>query len=114
MGMPLLATDWGYLVQTILFLLFADLTALVAAVVGPTYDNLLVPELSPGTLFPPLGALDPGPGNFLAPAARFSDFLVVSVVDPAVALVAVAVAVLFLARASVARWSAQFDGLLPR
>ena len=110
----MLASDVGELVQLVLFLLFADITALVAAVIGPTYDNLLVPELSPGSLFPPLGALDPSSGNFLAPAARFSDFLVVNVVDPSVTLIAIAVAVLFLARASVARWSAMFDGLLPR
>jgi len=110
----LLASTVEGLVQLILFLLFADLTALVAAVIGPTYDNLLVPELTPGSLFPPLGSHGAGAGNFLAPAARFSDFLLVNVVDPSVALVALAVAVLFLARASAARWSAMFDGLLPR
>jgi hypothetical protein len=111
---PLLASTISEIVQVVLFVLFSAITALVAAVVGPTYDNLLVPELSPGALFPPIGSVSPAAGNFLAPAARFADFLIVSVVDPSVALVALAVAVLFLARASVARWSAMFDGLLPR
>ncbi len=108
------ASDIPNLVQLILFLVFSDITSLVAAVIGPTYDNLLVPELSPAALFPPIFSLVPSSGNFLAPAARFSDFVLVNVVDPSVALIAMGVAVLFLARASVARWGAMFDGLLPR
>lgn len=108
------SVDLGNLVQTILFLLFADLTALVSAVIGPTYDNLLVPELQPGALFPPL--LGPGSGgvNYLSTAARFSDFLLSNVVDPAVALVALGVAVLYLSRSVVPRWADAFDALLPR
>ena len=108
------ALDLGSIVQAILFLLFADLTALVVAVVGPTYDQLLVPELSPGSLFPSLWAANPGGPNFLAPAARFSDFLIAGVVDPAIALVVLGVALLYLGRAVSPRWSAQFDALLPR
>ncbi|MGP8077120.1 MAG: hypothetical protein ACLQD8_04795 [Thermoplasmata archaeon] len=110
----MLALNLGNIVQVILFLLFADLTALVAAVIGPTYDQLLVPELSPASLYPPLYGNAAGPGNFLAPAAHFSEFLVASVVDPAMALVGLGVAVLYLARTLSSRWSSLFDGLLPR
>jgi len=108
------ALDLGSIVQAILFLLFADLTALVAAVIGPTYDQLLVPELSSSSLFPPLVPASPSSTNFLAPAARFSESLIAEVVDPAIALVVVGVALLYLGRAVSPRWSAQFDTLLPR
>ena len=108
------ATDLPSVIQLILFLLFADLTALVAAVIGPTYDNLLVPELAPQALFPPVFAVGAGPGNYLGQAAGFSTYLIAGVVDPLVALLAVAVAILYLARATLARWAQTFDGLLPR
>jgi len=51
---PIPAVDIANLVRTILFLLFEDITAIVTAIIGPTYDNLLVPELQGGSLFPPL------------------------------------------------------------
>jgi len=107
-------TDLPSLVQAILFLLFADLTALVAAVIGPTYDHLLVPELAAHALYPPVLARGVGPSNYLAQAAGFSSFLVTGVVDPLVTLIAAGVAVLYLARATLARWATTFDGLLPR
>jgi hypothetical protein len=107
-------TDLSSIIQTILFLLFADITALVAAVIGPTYDNLLVPELAPGSLYPPLGGPSAGPTDYLAPASRFSGFLIGNVVDPSIALIALGVAILYLARAVVPRWSTTFSGLLPR
>ena len=110
----MLGVDLGNLVQAILFLLFADLTALLAAVIGPTYDRLLVPELSPGALYPPIGAAAPSSANYLAPAAHFSTFLLAGVVDPAVALIALGVAVVYLARSVASRWAAAFDNLLPR
>jgi hypothetical protein len=110
----MLALDLGNIVQALLFLLFADLTALVAAVIGPTYDQLLVPELSPGALYPSIYGSAANPQNFLAPAAHFSEFLVASVVDPAIALVGLGVALLYLARAVSSRWAGLFDGLLPR
>jgi len=110
----MLALDWSSLVRQILFYLFGAFTAIVAAVVGPTYDQILVPELSPGALFPSLFAAHPTATNFLAPAARFSTYLVTGVVDPAVALVALGVAVLYWARALSDRYRVQFDGLLPR
>ncbi len=108
------AVDLPSLVQLILFLLFADITALVAAVIGPTYDNLLVPELGVHALFPAVLAAHPSPSDYLGQAASFSSFVVTGVVDPLVAVVAVGVAGLYLARATVARWAVTFDGLLPR
>jgi hypothetical protein len=109
-----MALDLPSAIQLILFLLFADLTALVAAVIGPTYDNLLVPELAPHALFPPVFAAGAGPTDYLAQGGSFSSFLITGVVDPLIAVLAVGVAVLYLARASLARWAVTFDGLLPR
>jgi hypothetical protein len=110
----MLALDLPQIVQTVLFLLFADLTALIAAVIGPTYDNLLVPELNAHALFPAVFVGTPSPSDYLGQAARFSEFLVAGVVDPLVALLALGVAVLYFARSTLPRWAATFDGLLPR
>lgn len=111
--MPAFVVELANFVQTLLFLLFAAVTAIVAAIIGPTYDNILVPELQVGALFPPL--LHPG-GNpsYLAVAARFSEYILVDVVDPAIALVALGVALLYLLRSVVSRWSDSLDLLLPR
>ena len=111
--MSIPALDLGNLVQTLLFLLFAGLTAIISAIIGPTYDNLLVPELQPAALFPPLFGPGSG-GNYLSTAAKFSGFILTNVVDPAVALVALGVALLYLSRSVVSRWSDQLDGLIPR
>ena len=111
--MPIPSVDLGDLVRTILFLLFGDLTAILTAIIGPTYDNLLVPELQTGTLFPSLLGSG-GSATYLATAARFSGFILSNVVDPAVALVALGVAVLYLTRSVVARWADSLDALLPR
>lgn len=111
--MSIPALNLGSLVQAILYALFADLTAIVSAIIGPTYDNLLVPELQTGALFPSL--LGSGGGTtYLAAATRFSGFILSNVVDPAVALVALGVAVLYLSRSVVARWADALDSLLPR
>ncbi len=110
----MLALDLGSLIEAILFLLFAGLTAIIAAVIGPTYDHLLVPELSPTALFPPLGGTNPGPSNYLAPAAHFSTFVLANVVDPAITLLALGVAILYFAKVWVHRWSVQLEGLVPR
>ncbi len=106
--------DWALLVQLFLFLVFADLTAFVAAVLGPTYDGLLVPELRTGALYPAENAASPSAGNFLAPAAHFSTYLLANVVDPAIALIALGVAVLYLSKAAIARWGAAAEALVPR
>lgn len=110
----MIALNVSNIVQELLFSLFADLTALVAAVIGPTYDNLLVPELASGALYPPIYGAATDPSNFLAPAAHFSEFLLTNVVDPAMALVGLGVAVLYLVRSVSRRWAEQFDSLLPR
>lgn len=110
----MLGIDWTTVLQAILFALFADLTAILAAIIGPTYDNLLVPELRTGMLYPSPWASGGDPSNFLAPAAKFSTYTLANVVDPAATLVALGVAGLYLAKPLVARWSALADGLLPR
>jgi len=107
------AVDLGSLIQAILFLLFADLTAIISAIIGPTYDNLLVSELQTGALFPSLTGSGGG-AVYLATAARFSGFILSNVVDPAVAVVSLGVAVLYLSRSVVSRWADSLDSLLPR
>jgi hypothetical protein len=111
--MALPGTDWPTLIQVILFALFAAFTALVTAVIGPTYDNLFVPMMRTSALYPPLVGSG-GSGGFLAGAVQFSTYTLVNVVDPLVALVALGVAVLFLVRSVVSRWADRLDGLLPR
>ncbi|MCI4326589.1 MAG: hypothetical protein L3K16_03000 [Thermoplasmata archaeon] len=102
-------------VQAVVFALFAVLTGVLWAVTLPTYNDLLVPELLPGAAYPIL--LGPGAGSsssFLALAARFSEFLVANVVDPAVALVVLAVGAVYLARAVTAPTRVRLESLLPR
>ncbi len=107
-------TDWtGPAIQAFLFTLFAGLTAILAAVIGPTYDNLLVPELAPGALFPSFPP-PAGSTSFLAGATAFSGYLISNLVDPAIALVAVGVALVFLARAFFGAWRGRLEPLLGR
>ena len=112
--MPIPSIDWSSLIQGILFALFADLTAIVTAIIGPTYDNLLVPQLQTSALFPSLLGSASGGATYLATAARFSGFVLSDVVDPAVAVVALAVGVLYLSRSVVSRYADALDALLPR
>ncbi|MCI4365363.1 MAG: hypothetical protein L3K10_04795 [Thermoplasmata archaeon] len=109
-----LGLDWPTTVRAILFALFAVLTAVVSAVTGPTYDNLLVPMLRPAALYPSLSGAPTGSGDYLTAAVQFSAYLLVQVVDPLVTLVAAGVALLFLARSVVSRWAESLSGLLPR
>lgn len=106
--------DWSSLLQAILFALFADLTAIVAAIIGPTYDNLLVPSLSPNALYPSPFGSGADPTNYLAAATHFSTFVLANVVDPSATLFALAVALAYLSKAVLARWAQMLDGLLPR
>ena len=103
----------GPTIRALLFGFFAGLTAILAGVIGPTYDNLLVPELSPASLFP---AFPPSPQSpsFLSEAASFSSYLVADLVDPAIALVALAVALVLLARSFFGRWKGAVEPLLAR
>lgn len=103
----------GPAVQAFLFAVFAGLTAVLAAIIGPTYDNLLVPELQPSSLFPAFPATG-GPPSFLSQAASFSSYLVADLVDPAVALVGAGLAVVFLARGFFGRWKGRTEPLLGR
>src|SRR5579859_4756207 len=103
----------GPAIQAFLFAVFSGLTAMLAAVIGPTYDNLLVPELQPSSLFP---AFPPSGGStsFLSQAASFSSYLVANLVDPAIALVGVGLAVVFLGRSFFGRWKGRAEPLLGR
>lgn len=97
-------------IQAILFALFAGLTAALAAIIGPTYDNLLVPSLQPGALYPaPFAA-----GTFLSGAAAFSTFLLADLVDPAIALVGLAVGIAYLGRSFFGAWAQRPEPLLGR
>jgi hypothetical protein len=106
--------DLNQVIQAILFGIFSGLTAVLAAVIGPTYDNLLVPELAPSALYPPLPPTAGVAGSFLARAGDFSGFLVVHLVDPALGLVAVGVGVLYLARTTSSRLADRTQTILPR
>lgn len=108
------ALDLGGLIQAILFLLFALLTAIVSAVIGPTYDNLFVPEMRARALYPSLLGGSAGTSDYLVQAAHFSAYTLANVVDPAIALLAIAVAILYLSKSVVARWANAIDGVLPR
>lgn len=103
--------DWSAsAIQALLFGIFGGLTAILAAVLGPTYDNLLVPELAAGTLYP-----DPfGGASFLSGAVAFSVFLLGNVVDPAVALVGFGVALAYLGRSFFGRWAGAVEPLVAR
>ena len=108
------AVDLDTLIREILFALFAGLTAIVAAVTGPTYDHILVPELAASALYPAVPGSTAEAANYLAVASRFSEFTLGAIVDPAVALIALGIAAVYLLRAISSRWGARLDGLLPR
>ena len=108
------ATDWGPVIQALLFGFFSTLTAILAAITGPTYDHILVPELAPSSLFP---AISPGPDGgtgFLSIAVGFSDYLIVNLVDPAVAVVALGVGLAYLGRSFLGPHGERLVGALPR
>lgn len=106
--------DYATVVQAVLFAVFAVLTTTLATVIGPTYDNVLVPELAAGTLYPSLTGSGSGSAGFLTGASHFSLYLVANLADPAIALVAVGVGLVYLGRSVVSRWSSTADSLLPR
>ncbi len=99
------------LIQSILFAIFAGLTAIIQYVTGPTYAGLLVPELSTSSLYP---AFPGGSGSFYAAPIAFSDYLLVNLVDPAIVLVALAIGLLYLSRSFVGRETVRLEGVLPR
>ncbi|MFZ0891095.1 MAG: hypothetical protein WB778_08670 [Thermoplasmata archaeon] len=106
--------DLGSILQGILFALFALLSATLAAITGPTYDNLLVPELSTSALYPVLSTSSSAGTTFLTRATEFSTYLLENLVDPAIALLAIGVALVYLARPYVGRWTGSPEPLLGR
>jgi hypothetical protein len=106
----MIATNLVPEIQAILFALFSVLVATMSAIIGPTYDQLFVPEMYTSALYPSLT----GGSNYLSAASDFSAYTLVNLVDPAIALVAIGVAVLYLFRSFVARWSREVEGLIPR
>lgn len=105
--------NWNVVIQAILFGLFAAGTAILNLVIQPTYDNLVVPELSAPSLFPSIA--HPGASaGFLSTAIRFSAFILGNLVDPAIALVLIGLAGLYLLRSFSARVGGRFEPLLPR
>lgn len=105
--------DWNVVVQAILFALFAAGTAILNVIIQPTYDNLVVPELSAPSLFPSIA--HPGANaGFLSVAVRFSEYLLGNLVDPAIVLVLIGLAGLYLLRSFSARVGSRLESLLPR
>ena len=103
----------GSIIQGALFACFSLLTAALTAIIGPTYDNLLVPEMQTGQLFPSLTSATGGV-EYLAQASHFSSYLLVNAVDPLVALVAVGLGVVYLSRAMWSRSGPWAEGLIAR
>jgi hypothetical protein len=97
-------------IQAILFAFFAGFTAVLAAIIGPTYDNLFVPEMAASALYP----TSFGGGSFLSAAASFSTYLLGALVDPVIALVGVGVALAYLGRAFLGPWAAKAEPLVTR
>jgi hypothetical protein len=104
----------GSIVQAVLFAFFALLTAALAAIVGPTYDNLVVPEMQTGQLFPSLTSAAGGGPDYLVQASHFSSYLLVSVVDPLIALVAIGLGLAYLSRALWSSSGLWAEGLIAR
>jgi hypothetical protein len=104
----------GVPIQVLLFSIFALLTAALNAVIGPTYDNLFVPGMQVGALFPALPPDPSGAGGFLSTAAAFSQYLVVNLVDPALVLVVLGVGLLYLLRATFPSLGPALRHLFPR
>jgi hypothetical protein len=105
--------DWNVVIQAILFALFLAGTTILSLIIQPTYDNLVVPELSASSLFPSIA--HPGTGaGFLSTAVRFSEFIVGNLVDPAIALVLILLGGLYLFRSFSVRMGTRLEPLLPR
>jgi hypothetical protein len=105
--------DWNVVIQAILFALFFAGTAILNVVIQPTYDNLVVPELSAPSLFPSIVHSGANAG-FLSTAVRFSQFLLGNLVDPAIVLVLIGLSGLYLLRSFSARVGTRLESLLPR
>lgn len=100
--------------QALLFAIFGLLTAALAGVIGPTYDHLVVPEMQSSQLYPSLTNATSGGPNYLVHAAHFSSYLLVSVVDPLIAIVAVGLGLVYLSRSLWSRSGPWAEGLIAR
>ena len=100
------------IVQGILFAIFSGLTGILSVILGPTYDGLLVPELSPDSLYPALSS-DGGSG-FFQRAVDLSGFVVGHLVDPVVPLLALSIGILYLARAVLPQLAVRTQSLVPK
>ncbi len=108
-----MSDPWSELVQALLAGAFGLFALAMNTAITPTYNDLFVPAMSPGQLFPSLS--DPGGGaTFLAEAAKFSSYLLVNIVDPAVALVAVGLGLLYLSKALYQRSGPWAEALIVR
>ncbi len=105
--------NWDQIVQAILFALFAGITGLLHALIAPTYNNLLVPELAANSLYPALAGSGVGAG-FLQTAVPLSGYLLSNLVDPAITLVLLGVGLAYLARSFASRLAARLEPALPR
>lgn len=106
--------DINDVVRAFLFGIFGGLTAILSAITGPTYDNIVVPEMDPGALFPPLPPMAGGGSSLLGQAANFSAFLLVRVVDPAIVVVALGIGIGYLLRSFLGPAGPKLEALLPR
>jgi hypothetical protein len=98
--------------QALLFTIFAALTGVLGAVLGATYDNLLVPELDASSLYPALTAT--GGSSYLHLAAAMSAYVLTGLVDPAIGLVGLAVGLAYLGRSFLGRLGGAVEPLLGR
>jgi len=98
--------------QALLFAIFSALTVLLDAILGPTYEGLLVPALAPAALYPTLGV--GGSSGFFGEAAGLSTYVVANLVDPAVPLLAMGIGIVYLARSVVPELAHRAHALLPR
>ncbi len=108
-----MSDPWNALIQALLAGAFGLFTVTMNAAITPTYNGLFVPAMSTSQLFPSLS--DPSGGAaFLAEAAKFSSYLLVTIVDPAVALVAVGLGLLYLSKALYQRSGPWAEALIVR
>ncbi len=109
-----MSNPWSTLVQALLAGAFGVFVVALNAGITPTYNDLFVPAMAPSQLYPSLSDPAGGGATFLADAAKFSSYLLVNIVDPAVALVAVGLGLLYLSKALYQRSGPWAEALIVR
>src|SRR5579875_3547477 len=105
--------DIGVVVQAVIFALLGTLTAIASTTVSFVYDDLFVPTMSPGQLYPPY--VGPGaPSSVFSHGADMSQFLLVNLVDPIATLVIFGIGVLYLLRSALPAMGRAWTDLGPR